>query len=115
MTQPDRQQLLARLIDERNDEHGKGGAASVAREFGVSDAMVSGIRRGSYKGDTGRFLERVAERYGQEVVSCPACGGDISFRRCAENRKRPLVATSPLSVELWRACKMCDQNGGNRK
>lgn len=68
MTQPDRKQLLARLIDERNDEHGIGGAASLAREFGVSDAMVSGIRRGKYKGNTGRFLERVSSDAGYGLI-----------------------------------------------
>lgn len=108
MTQPDRLALLERLIQERNDKNGKGGAASIAREFGVSDSLISGVRKGNYPGDAEGFLERVAERYGREMVWCPACHEEIPLGRCAENRRRPLVATNPWLRQLWRACRQCE-------
>lgn len=111
MTRPDQLELLERLITERNNTRGKGGAAAIAREFGVSDSMVSAIRSGDYTGDTGGFLERVEQRYGSRTVHCPVSQEEIPLGRCADNRKRPLIATSPYHVKLWQACRQCEKEG----
>lgn len=99
MTQPDLMDLLRQKVAEL-------GQAEVARRIGKSSSAVSQVLSETYKGSPSAILQRVEEVFGQTTVICPALG-EISMGRCAEIRKRPLVATNPFSVQLWRACKQC--------
>jgi transcriptional regulator with XRE-family HTH domain len=80
--------------------------AEVARRIKYKDSTVSQILSGTYGGSPDIVLQRVEEVFGSTTVLCPVLG-EISLGKCADNRKRPLIATSPLNVQLWRACKEC--------
>jgi hypothetical protein len=95
----DRLLLLTKAIREK-------GQAQVARELDYSDAAICQVVKGSYKGDSSRILQRVAEVYGAETAACPVLGS-ITLGRCAEERSRPFSAASPIRLRLWRACKSC--------
>jgi len=82
------------------------GQARVARELGYSDAAICQVLKGTYKGDSARILQRVAEVFGREKVCCPIIG-EITLGRCAEEKKRPFSSGSPQRVQLWRACREC--------
>jgi len=99
MTQPDRMELLRRVVA----EHGQ---AEVARRIGKSDSAVCQVLSGKYQGSTENILQRVEEVFGQSTVVCPIVG-EISLGKCAENRKRPFAATNPTRVALFRACPKC--------
>jgi hypothetical protein len=98
-THYDRLMLLTATVREK-------GQAQAARELDYSDAAICQVLKGTYKGDVGRILQRVAEVYGTDTVRCPVLG-EISLGRCAEEKKRPFSAASPLRVRLWKACKNC--------
>ncbi len=95
----DRLFLLTQAVRER-------GQAQVARETEYSDAAICQVLKGTYKGDSTRILQRVAEVYGAEKVLCPVLG-EIALGRCAEEKKRPFSAGSPQRVRLWKACRGC--------
>ena len=106
MTRPDQLTLL-------RDTCSLLSQAEVARLLGVSDSAICQVLKGSYAGATDNILQRVEEIFGATVVACPVLG-DIALRKCSDNRKKPLHATSPHSVALWRACKKCE-NPNRRK
>lgn len=85
------------------------GQAAVAREIGYSPSAVNQVLKGTYGGSLDNLLRRVAERYGTGFVMCPLLG-QISLRRCADERRRPFGATNPLRVRLYAACKWCKEN-----
>ncbi len=101
MTQPDLMELLRQKVAELSQ-------AEVARRIGYKDSAVSQVLSGSYKGSPDNILQRVDEVFGTTTVCCPPLG-EISLGRCAEIRKRPLVATNPFSVQMWRACQKCER------
>lgn len=95
----ERMALLLRAVNEK-------GQAQVARELGYSASALNQVLKGSYKGELNNLLRRVAEVYGAETVNCPVMG-DISLGRCAEEKKKPFSASSPLRVRLFKACREC--------
>jgi transcriptional regulator with XRE-family HTH domain len=97
-----RLELLRRMVAETSQ-------ARVAREIGMSPAAINQAVQGKYQGDVEKLLTRVAERYGAETTVCPVLG-EITLGRCADERKRPFAASSPLRVRIYRACKQCDNN-----
>lgn len=99
MTQPDRMELLRRMVA----EHGQ---AEVSRRINKSDSAVCQVLSGKYLGSTDNILQRVEEVFGQTTVTCPILG-EITLGKCAEHRKRPFAATNPLRVALFRACAKC--------
>ena len=82
------------------------GQAAVARRIGYSPSAVNQALKGSYGGSLDNLLARVAEVFGSDTVCCPVMG-EISLRRCAEERRKPFAATSPLRARLFRACREC--------
>ncbi len=102
MTATDRMDLLREKVAER-------GQAQVARELGYSASAISQVLNDKYQGSLVRLLERVAEVYGSESVSCPVMG-EIPLGRCAEERRRPFAATNAQRVRQWRACQACPMN-----
>ncbi|MBT0666377.1 helix-turn-helix transcriptional regulator [Geobacter pelophilus] len=111
MTRPDRMDLLKRMVA----QHGQ---ANVARRIGKSAAAICQILSGDYKASPDAILDLVEEAFGQTTVHCPLLG-EIPLKKCSDNRNRPLIATNPLRVKIWRACKECDpselrNNGGGK-
>ena len=94
-----RMQLFEKAVTDK-------GQAQVARDMGYSASAVNQVVRGKYQGGLDRFLERAAEVYGKEKVSCPVLGM-ITLRRCSEERRKPFSTSSPQRVQLFRVCKEC--------
>jgi hypothetical protein len=87
------------------------GQAAVARKLRYSPSAISQALKGTYGGSLDNMLQRVVETYGHGTVQCPVMG-EISLRRCAEERRRPFGATSPQRVKLYVACRRCQKSGG---
>jgi hypothetical protein len=87
------------------------GQAAVARKLGYSPSAVNQALKGTYGGSLDNLMRRVAETYGHGTVQCPVMG-EISLRRCAEERRKPFGATSPQRVKLYVACRRCMKTGG---
>jgi hypothetical protein len=92
--------LLRQAVNDR-------GQAAVARELGYSPSAISQVLHGIYGGALDNLMERVAETFGNGTIVCPVMG-EISLRRCAEERKKGFAATSPQRVALWRTCRECE-------
>lgn len=78
--------------------------AKVARQLGVSAAMVNQVLNGVYKASTDRIEALVRGELMHETVQCPVMG-DVSKRKCADVQAQPFAATNPQRVALYRACR----------
>lgn len=76
----------------------------VARVLGISSAVVNQLLRGRYDHDTGRLEVRVRGEFMRAVVTCPVLG-EISTRRCQDEQARPFSAMSPITADLYQACR----------
>ena len=104
MTQPDAMELLRTKCEETSQ-------AEVGRRIGYSSGAICGVLKGTYKGDTDKVLQAVVEVYGGLSVACPFYRTDIPLSQCAAERRRPFAATNSQRVELWLACRKCEQEG----
>ena len=104
MTAEDRLSLLRRVCDESSQ-------AAVARRIGKSSAVICGILKGTYKGDTEGVLALIEEKWGSSSVSCPGLGESISLARCAAYRKRPWASINQEWIRMFNACRSCPHNG----
>ena len=83
--------------------------AAVARQLGVSGAMINQALRNTYTGRMDKLEQRVRGELMNERVNCPVLG-DITKRRCIDEQSREYAATNALRVELRRACPRCEHN-----
>ena len=100
MTQPD----LLLLLKEKCDESTQ---SAVAKKLRYSPSAINQALKGSYQGDLTNLLTRVEEVYGSTTVNCPL-QGEITLGRCAANRALPFITVNPARVELWSACRACE-------
>lgn len=99
---------LARACD------GKG-LRKTAADIHVSPALVSLIIRNRYAAPPDYLRERVESRLRYEMIPCPVLGL-ISRADCDKRQAAPLVTASPISVQLYRACRNgCLYNNGKEK
>jgi DNA-binding transcriptional regulator YdaS (Cro superfamily) len=112
MTRTDLHAVLEAAINERNDlATGQGGAAKIAALLGISESRMSSYRKGTYAAPH-TIDPIVREILGGETVSCPEMRGEITLAECAANRRRK-PTTDSFYARLYRACKRCQNNGGN--
>lgn len=76
----------------------------IAKELGVSTAMLNQVLHGKYKGNIDTIKNRVEGRYLRHHVQCPVAG-EISVDTCRDNQVRPFSSTNPQRVRLYRACR----------
>jgi hypothetical protein len=105
MSPTDQLGLLRRICSEKSQ-------AEVARKTGFSSAVVCGVLKGTYQGNTDGFLARVEEVYGTSTVGCPGLGEELPLSRCAVIRRREFnqAAVNPEWLRLWKVCRTCPQN-----
>jgi len=84
--------------------------AEVARKTGFSSAVVCGVLKGTYTGNTEGFLRRFEEIYGNSNVYCPGLRESLSLSRCATYRKRPWSSINREWIRMHKACRTCDRN-----
>ncbi|MCB1832070.1 MAG: transcriptional regulator [Geminicoccaceae bacterium] len=78
--------------------------AWAAKRIGYSDAVVSGVLKGKYKGDIGAVQKAVEGAFMASVVECPALG-PIAANRCLREQREELRPSNPQRVKIWRACR----------
>lgn len=96
---PDWVAVLARACDRASQ-------GKVAKRLGVSAAVVNQVLGNAYKGRLDRVEARVRGELMRETVICPVLG-EITKRDCLDHQARKFVATNPMRVRLWQACKTC--------
>ncbi len=82
----------------------------VALRLGVSSTVINQALHNSYPGRLDRVEERVRGEFMRAVVDCPVLG-EISARKCLDERQRPFSSSNSLRLQLYRACKSCPNNG----
>lgn len=101
--------LWLSLVKQRIEQLGKGGAAAVAHELGVSPSTISGIVNGTYPASTDGVERKVLERYAGDDIVCPVLG-DIKRSVCMGNLsaavKIGIVGSKPQR-KLMAACLEC--------
>ncbi len=78
----------------------------VARELGVSAALLSSVLGNKYPGNLARVEEAVKLRFMRDEVDCPVLG-KTSKGKCLEHQARGFSTASPLHLRLFRACPDC--------
>ncbi|MEN8134298.1 MAG: hypothetical protein ABFS18_02010 [Thermodesulfobacteriota bacterium] len=88
------------------------GAATVAREVGISPTSLSLILAGKYPAKTANVERKVLAVYGTEsgLVACPALG-EIEPALCAQNfnlaKKIGVRCGNPATLKLYKTCIKC--------
>lgn len=82
------------------------GQANVARRIGKSTSTVCQLYHGTYPSDPAAVLRRFEEEFCGTTVDCPVMG-EITLKRCSEERATPFSASSPRRVRMSQACKEC--------
>lgn len=88
----------------------------VAKQLGLSGAVVSHLLRNSYAGDMARCQQAVRAALMNETIDCPALK-TIALSECLGHRKaaREMSGSDPLSVIMLRACNRCPIYKGDTK
>lgn len=95
--------VLAALLQAVNN---LGTQTAVARDLGVSVAVVNQLLRGRYLGDVKTMGERIRGRYMAETVQCPVMG-PLGRDSCQEYQRAKPAHTNPMRARLAAACKTC--------
>lgn len=88
--------------------------ADVARELGVSAAVINQTLQGKYRGDIERVRALVEGAYMGRTVDCPVLG-EMPLNDCLTHQSRPFAATNHVRVLLWRACRTCPHRRGKEE
>lgn len=79
---------------------------AVAKRIGYSQATLSQVLRGAYKGDLTRIQAAVEGALMKSTVECPVIG-EIPRQRCIEHQRMSFSTSNPMRVQLYKACKVC--------
>jgi hypothetical protein len=82
------------------------GQTAVARQIGKSITAVCQLYNGNYPSPPEPLLRRFEEEFCSTTLICPAMG-EISLKRCREERETPFSASSPRRIRMNQACKEC--------
>jgi hypothetical protein len=88
------------------DEMSRTSGAAAARKVGYSQAVLSTIISGTYRGNRERVAETVRGALMGATVTCPVLG-DIGRDRCLDEQRQPFRATSAMRARLYHACRAC--------
>lgn len=89
-------------------------AGAVAKELGVSPALVSYVLSRKYPGDIDLVFAKIRGTLMGEEADCPVLGM-IPARRCLDEQIRPYAATNSIRARLFHACARCPRNRKNQK
>lgn len=80
--------------------------AAVARQLGVSPAMIGLTLKGQYIGNLPRLQTLVEGSILADTVSCPVLG-ELPKHKCLQHqeRDRKFATANPLKAQLYRACR----------
>lgn len=83
----------------------------VAKQLGVSAAMVSTVLANKYPGDMGRIEDLVRGHFMNGTINCHALG-EIPTNVCRDWREkaRNFGSANSQRVQMFRACNACAHN-----
>ncbi|WP_425099166.1 hypothetical protein [Tropicibacter sp. S64] len=81
----------------------------VAKQIGRSASLVSTVLTNSYAGNMEAVEDVVRGALMSEKVACPHLG-EIGTQKCRAWRSRPFSNRNTLSIQMYRACKVCPRN-----
>lgn len=96
---PDWVETLAEACDSASQNR-------IAVRLGYSAATVSCVIGNRYAGDLEAVRQAVEGALLQTFVTCPVLG-ELRADRCLAEQRRPLMASNPQRVRLYRACRSC--------
>ncbi|MFV1464653.1 hypothetical protein VW098_08145 [Phaeobacter sp. JH57H2] len=81
----------------------------VAKQLGVSAAVVSQAIRNRYAGNMARIESAVRDVFMNAPVQCPALQVEIASAACLDHRRRAETwsHSNPFRVRMIRACRAC--------
>jgi hypothetical protein len=82
------------------------GQAEVSRRIGKSSSAICQLYHGTYPADPAGLLRRFEEEFCGTTVVCPVMG-EITLKRCSDERTTPFSASSPRRIRMHQACKEC--------
>lgn len=78
--------------------------SAVADILDYAPSTVSQVLSKTYRGDIGRFEQKVRGALLAETVDCPALGA-VARDVCIDWQAKPYAATSQFRVSMYRACR----------
>lgn len=87
------------------------GGKKTAEAIGYSQAVVSAVLNGNYKGDSKAVRQKVEGALMGLTVDCPVVG-ELPRNRCLEYQRQPFAATNHLRVQLANTCPKCPNRRG---
>ncbi|HED35065.1 MAG TPA: XRE family transcriptional regulator [Gammaproteobacteria bacterium] len=97
--------VLAQACDSNSQSH-------VANEIRYSTAVVNTVLKNTYKGSLKAIEQAVEGAFLSATVECPVIG-TLASNDCLENQRKPYSSTNPLRVQLFIACRSCQNNVKN--
>jgi hypothetical protein len=82
------------------------GQSAVAKQIGKSGAAVSQLYNDVYPSPPEPLLRSFEEEFCNTTLLCPEMG-EISLKRCSNERNIPLSASSARRIRMHNACKAC--------
>ncbi len=84
----------------------------VARQLGVSAAMISQVIRAKYPGDLARVRDLFQGAYRAATIECPALG-TLPVHECRgwQAKARRFESSNTLRIRMYRACHRCARFG----
>ncbi|MDX3805127.1 MAG: transcriptional regulator [Bosea sp. (in: a-proteobacteria)] len=79
---------------------------AVAQQLGYSDAVISHVLAGKYRGDLPKVFAKIRGALMGETVMCPILD-EIGRDRCLSEQTKPFAATNSTRARLFHACKTC--------
>lgn len=90
---------LARACDESSQ-------GKVARRLNMSATVINQAIGNKYGASLNEFAIRVSGEFLRATVICPVLG-EISTRRCQDERSQPFSTSSRIAARLSLACTIC--------
>lgn len=83
--------------------------SQAAKEIRYTPAVVTQVLKKTYKGNLSSVEQAVKGAFQSATVKCPVMG-DLPSNDCLENQRKPFSAVNPQRVQLFRACRGCENN-----
>lgn len=86
------------------EEMSRTSGSAAAKRVGYSQAVLSTIISGTYRGNWQRVEEVVRGALMGACVMCPVLG-EIGRDRCLDEQRQPFRATSSMRARIYHACR----------
>ncbi|MFK5894254.1 MAG: hypothetical protein QM504_13615 [Pseudomonadota bacterium] len=95
-------EILAKACDETSQRE-------VAAQLTYGAAVVNQVLKNKYKGNLNNIKTAVEGAFLSAKVNCPVIG-ELSSNDCMDNQRKPFSMANSQRVQLFKACRSCDNN-----